>query len=163
MFVTVAMTIPEQNNELSLKDSGIVMALVNLVSTQCGCDFTTSQLTDRVFLCDPSSPNAVTYQAQLHGTRHANVSQLASIIQGLSQETTSIPVQFSLLTIQSFCIVSSTSLSPCSQNDEKNGALPVNIIVVVVIVIIVIIIIMVMVGIIMAVSITTCQKSKSAK
>ncbi len=140
------------------------MALVNLVSPQCGCDFTTSQLTDRVFLCDPSSPNAVTYQAQLHGTRHANVSQLASIIQGLSQETTaSIPVQFSLLTIQSFCIVSSTSLSPCSQNDEKNGALPVNIIVLVVIVIIVIIIIMVMVGIIIAFSIKTSRNSKSAK
>ncbi len=163
MFATVAMTIPEQNNELSLKESDIVMALVNLVSLQCGCDFTTSQLTDRVFLCDPSSPNVVTYQVQLHGTRHANASQLASIIQGLSQETTSIPVQFSLLTIQSFCIVSSTSLSPCSQNDEKNGALPVNIIVVVVIVTIVIILIMVMVGIIMAVSIRSCQKSKSAK
>ncbi len=154
MFVTVDMTIPEQNNELSLKDSDLVMALVNLVSPQCGCDFTTSQLTDRVFLCDPSSPNAVTYQVQLHGTRHANVSQLASIIQGLSQETASISVQLSLLTIQSFCIVSSTSLSPCSQNDEKNGALPVNIIVVVVIVIIVIII---------AFSIRTCRNNKSAK
>ncbi len=109
-----------------MKDSDIVSALVNLVSPQCGCDFTTSQLTDRVFLCDPSSPNAVTYQVQLHGTRHANVSQLASIIQGLSQETTSIPVQLSLLTIQRFCIVSSTSLSPCSQNDERS-ALSVNI------------------------------------
>ncbi len=146
-----------------MKDSDAVMALVNLVSPQCGCDFTTSQLTDRVFLCDPSSPNAVTYQAQLHGTRHANVSQLASIIQGLSEETTSIPVQFSLLTIQSFCTVSSTSLSPCSQNEEKNGALPVNFIVVVVIVITVIIIIFVIIGIIMAVSIRYCQKSKSAK
>ncbi len=115
------------------------MALVNLVSPQCGCDFNTSQLTDRVFLCDPSSPNAVTYQVQLHGTRHANVSQLASIIQGLSQETRSIPVQLSLLTIQSFCVVSSTSLSPCKQykqNDEDNAA-TVNIIIAVVIVIIV--------------------------
>ncbi len=146
-----------------MKDSDIVMALVNLVSLQCGCDFTTSQLTDRVFLCDPSSPNSVTYQVQLHGTRHANVSQLASIIQGLSQETTSIPVQFSLLTIQSFCIVSSTSLSPCSQNEQKNGDLPVNIIVLVVIVNIVIIIIMAIIGIIIAFSIKTSRNSKSAK
>ncbi len=152
-----------QSSEANLKDTDIVNALVNLVSLQCGCDFTTSQLTDRVFLCDPSSPNAVTYQAQLHGTRHANVSQLASIIQGLSQETTSIPVQFSLLTIQSFCIVSSTSLSPCSQNDEKNGALPVNIIIAVVVVIIVIVLIVVIAGIIMTYFVRRHNHGKHAK
>ncbi len=139
------------------------MALMNLVSPQCGCDFTTSQLTDRVFLCDPSHPNDVTYQAQLHGTRHANVSQLASIIQGLSQETTSIPVQLSLLTIQRFCIVSSTSLSPCSQNDEKNGALPVNIIIAVVVVITVIVLVVVIAGIIMTYFVRRYNHDKHAQ
>ncbi len=151
-----------QSSEANLKDTDIVNALVNLVSLQCGCDFTTSQLTDRVFLCDPSSPNAVTYQAQLHGTRHANVSQLASIIQGLSQETTSIPVQLSLLTIQRFCIVSSTSLSPCSQNDERS-ALSVNIIIAVVVVIIVIVLIVVIAGIIMTYFVRRRNHGKHAK
>ncbi len=139
------------------------MAVVNLVSLQCECDFTTSQLTDRVFLCNPSSPNAVTYQVQLHGTRHANVSQLASIIQGLSQETRSIPVQLSLLTIQNFCIVSSTSLLPCSQNDERNASSSLNIIIAVVVVIIVIIVILVVLGIVLTLYIRRYRNIRSAK
>ena len=66
---------------MKLKNEDIVRDTVQVVSSSCGCDFTSDRLTDSVFLCSSSSPNSVTYQAQLHGTPQANVYELADIIQ----------------------------------------------------------------------------------
>ncbi len=71
-------------------------------------------------------------------------------------------MQLSLLTIQRFCIVSSTSLSPCSQNDERS-ALSVNIIIAIVVVIIVIVLIVVIAGIIMTYFVRRHNHGKHAK
>jgi len=55
--------------------------MVEVVSLSCEYDFTSDHLTDSVFLCSLSSPNSVTYLAQLHGTLQANVHQLSDISQ----------------------------------------------------------------------------------
>ena len=87
---------------------------MNTLSLKCNCEFSSAHITDNVFLCDPSSPGSVTYQAQLHGTLQANVSQLVDIMQALAMEHRSIPVQLALLTIQHFCVVSETTTAPCT-------------------------------------------------
>ena len=96
------------------KTDDVINEFVRTVSSSCGCGFNSGHLTDSVFLCSLSSPNSVTYQAQLHGTPLANVSQLIKIIEEeLLQEKVSIKVQFSLLTIQKICIVPYGTERPC--------------------------------------------------
>ena len=87
---------------------------MSTVSSTCGCGFTSDLLTDSVFLCSSSSPNSVTYQAQLHGTPQANVSQLINIIEEeIVKRKVSIKVQFSLLFTENTCIVSYGTERPC--------------------------------------------------
>ena len=80
----------------------------------CGCEFTSGHLTDSVFLCSSSSPNSVTYQALLHGTPQANVSQLIKIIEEeILERRIYIKVQLSVLFIENTCIVPYGTERPC--------------------------------------------------
>ena len=63
------------------------------------------------FLCFPSSPNAVTYRAELHGTLKASVPDLIEDITQWLSSGASISVQFQLLTIDSSCSVAISSFN----------------------------------------------------
>ena len=79
------------------------------VDSRCGCGFREDRITDRGFHCFPSSPQSVTYHAQLHGTYNANASDLIFTLQDwVSEGVTIIPVQFLPLTVSSVCAVSSS-------------------------------------------------------
>ena len=100
-----------QSSNAREKNDDVVNELVRTISSSCGCGFSSSHLTDSVFLCSSSSPNSVTYQAQLHGTPQANVSQLIDIVK--EERKMSIKVQFSVLSIQKICIVPYGTERPC--------------------------------------------------
>ena len=69
------------------------------------------------FLCFPSSPNAVTYRAELHGTLKACVPDLIEDITEWLSSGASISVQFQLLAIDSSCSVAITSFN---ENECRN-------------------------------------------
>ena len=99
----------------------IAANIVTLMLATCDCDFTSDHLTNRVFLCDSSSPQSVSYQAQLHGTLQANTSQLIAILQQwISSSTKLITVQLSLLNIDDLCIVSSDTQTPCDKQNANS-------------------------------------------
>ena len=60
-----------------------------------------------MFQCFPSSPQTVTYHAELHGTMQANVSQLLAFLQEWTSSVDTIAVQVLPLSVQSFCAVDS--------------------------------------------------------
>ncbi len=82
-------------------------ALVENVIPRCGCAFSEDRIMDRVFQCFPSSPQSVTYHAQLHGTLNANASELFTAMQEWLSSGVTIPVQFLPLKVSSVCAVSS--------------------------------------------------------
>jgi len=107
-------TIVFQSVKAKEKNDDVVNKIVSTVLDKCGCDFTSDQLTESVFLCSSSSPNSITYQVQLHGTLQANVSQILKIIQEeLLNRRMSVKVQFSLLYIGKVCVVPYGTESPC--------------------------------------------------
>ena len=69
------------------------------------------------FLCFPSSPESVTYRAELHGTLKASVPDLIEDITEWLSSSASISVQFQLLTIDSSCSVAITSFN---ENECRN-------------------------------------------
>ena len=108
------------------KDMDIVEAIIQFVATNCDCDFTADRLTDRVFLCHPSSPQSVTYQAQLHGTLQAPVADLIAMIQEWSSSGGTIPVQLLPLTLNGACVSSSSYTVECeapkpTQMEDKSS------------------------------------------
>ena len=110
------------------QEQDVVDEIVSIVSSSCGCGFTSDHLTDSVFLCSSSSPNSVTYQAQLHGTPQANVSQLMNIItEELYKEKMSIKVQFSLLFFENICIVPYGTGRPCDDVSSTSTEVMINI------------------------------------
>ena len=89
-------------------------ALVKNVASRCGCDFTEDHITDPVFQCYPSSPQSVTYHAQLHGTLNTNVQELIRYMEDWASTGVTIPVQLLPLTVSSICEVdSSTAQEHC--------------------------------------------------
>jgi len=73
--------------------------------------FSEDRLSERGFQCFPSSPQAVTYRAELHGTREATVAELVEDIEQWVQEGVSIPIQFQVLTVDASCDVSVNSFT----------------------------------------------------
>ena len=80
------------------------------MKSRCGCVLTEDHVTQRGFQCFPSSPQAVTYRAELRGTREASVEDLLQDMQQWIQDA-SFPVQFHILTVDSSCDVSISSFS----------------------------------------------------
>lgn len=92
-----------RNDAISEKDMDIAEAIAANVALRCGCDFTEEHITNRVFQCFPSSPNTVTYHAQLHNTPQASASQLLTVMQEWATSTDTIAVNFLPLTMDSIC------------------------------------------------------------
>ena len=82
----------------------IVEAIVKFLAVRCACAFTADRVTDRVVLFHPSSPQFVTYQAQLHGTLQAPVTDLISMIEEWASSGDTIPVQFLPLILKGSCV-----------------------------------------------------------
>ena len=103
-----------QSTDVKSKNEDILRYIVQVVSSSCGCAFIFDHLTDSVFLCSSSSPNSVTYQAQLHGTLQTNVYQLADIIhEEFYTKRKAIRIQSSLLPVVGFCLVPPNIITPC--------------------------------------------------
>ena len=137
-----------QRMDLVSKNMDIVEAIVKFIAAKCDCDFTANRLTDRVFLCHPSSPQSVTYQVQLHGTLRAPVADLITMIQDWANSGVTIPVQLLPLTLNGACVSSSSStvvceaLEPTQMEDKSStGVRSVSIITAVIVVVIVLIIV----------------------
>ena len=88
-------------------------AIEDNVASRCGCDFREDRITNRVFRCFPSSPQFVTYHAQLHSTHNANASELISILQDWASAGATFPVQLLPLTVSSVCEVGAMPLEHC--------------------------------------------------
>ena len=100
------------------KDMDIVLALVKFLADNCGCDFTTDRVTDRLFLCYPSSPQSVTYQAQLHGTLQTPVTDLITLLQKWAISGVTIPVQLLFLKVESSCVSHNSSTLECDNTES---------------------------------------------
>ena len=96
----------------------IVEAIVKFMAGRCACTFTADRLTDRVFLCHPSSPQSVTYQAQLHGTLQAPVTDLITMIEEWASSGDAIPVQFLLLKLDGACASLRSSTVECEVTES---------------------------------------------
>ena len=115
-----------QSSNAREKNDDVVNELVSIVSSSCGCGFTSGHLTNSVFLCSSSSPSSVTYQSQLQGTPQANVSQLIKIIEEVFEGRMTIKVQFSLLAIQKICVVPYGTERPCDDVSSAGTELMAN-------------------------------------
>ena len=75
---------------------------------------------ERAFKCFDSSPQAVTYRAELHGTREASSGMLLQMLQEWVRNGATFSVQFQLLTADSSCDVGISSLaeSECSASHD---------------------------------------------
>ena len=89
----------------------IVKAIISNLVSRCGCGLTADHVTQRGFQCFPSSPQAVTYRAELRGTREASVEDLLQDMQQWIQDGVSFPIQFQILQVDSFCDVSISSFA----------------------------------------------------
>ena len=99
----------------------IVEAIVKFMAGRCACDFTANRLTDRVFLCHPSSPQSVTYQAQLYGTLQAPVTDLITMIEEWASSGDNIPVQFLSLKLDGACASFDSPIVECREEKEEGG------------------------------------------
>ena len=131
-------------------------AIVEFMAAGCGCDFTADRLTDRVFLCPPSSPQSVTYQVQLHGTLQAPVTDLITLMKEWASSGVTIPVQLLTLTVDGGCASLTSSTAECevtesTQTEEgpfcgsQTTSVLVGVVVVVVVVLVVVIVVMVII------------------
>ena len=77
-------------SDTSAKLSDIIAAVVHNTDELCQCGFNAEHITDYAFQCFPNSDQHVTFRARLHGTAHANSSQLIKDIQ--QWVNTEIPV-----------------------------------------------------------------------
>ena len=78
-------------------------------------------MTQRGFQCFPSSPQSVTYRAELQGTREASVEDLLQDMQQWIQDGASFPVQLQILTVDSSCDVGIRSFTePECRADGSN-------------------------------------------
>ena len=143
----------------------IVEAIVKFIAAKCNCDFTANRLTDRVFLCHPSSPQSVTYQAQLHGTLRAPVADLITIIQNWANSGVTITVQLLPLTLNGACISSSSptvvceALEPTQIEDKSStGVRSVSIITAVIVAVICVLIIVALILIIIIVRVRSSKQ-----
>ena len=96
----------------------IVAAIVEFMAAGCGCDFTADRLTDRVFLCPPSSPQSVTYQVKLHGTLQVPVTDLITLMEEWASSGVIIPVQLLPLKVDGGCASLTSSTAECEVTES---------------------------------------------
>lgn len=102
----------------------ISVAIASNINLCCQCGLSRENITDSVFRCFPSSPQAVTFRALLrHGSATLSSSELAIIScmeQWISNDIT-IPVQSILINVDSSCnvIISSLDERECQVTSER--------------------------------------------
>ena len=99
----------------------IAATVLDNIQEHCQCGFIRDQITDEVFRCFLSSPQAVTYRAVLHGTANATSSQLISQIEQWIAEGAAITIQRILLSVDGSCAVAIPSFvynEECSNQDS---------------------------------------------
>ena len=94
-----------------MKNRDIVEAITRNIVRRCGCSFSEDRIRNEGFRCFPSSLDAVTYRAELHGTLKASVPDLIKDITEWLSSGASISVQLELLTIDSSCSVAISSFN----------------------------------------------------
>ena len=72
-----------------------------------------------MFLCHPSSPQSVTYQAQLHGTLQALVTDLLTLIEEWVSSGDTIPLQFFPLKLDGACASFDSPIVECKEEKEE--------------------------------------------
>lgn len=87
----------------------ISTAIVSNINQRCQCGLSDESLTDGVLRCFPSSPQAVTFRAILHGTATASSSEIVSHIKQWITNGVTIPVQSVLINVDSSCTVNISS------------------------------------------------------
>ena len=92
-----------QVTDLVSKDTDIVKVLVKIIAAICACEFTADHLTNRAFLCKPSSPQAVTYQTLLYGTPQVPIEEIITMLEEWANSGIIITVQFLSLKVEGFC------------------------------------------------------------
>ena len=95
-------------------------AIINNIVPRCGCALNEDHFTNRGFQCFPSSPQAVTYRAELHGTLQASVPELIVYLEEWISSGVTISVQFLILSIDKSCTVevSSTTEEECRARES---------------------------------------------
>ena len=98
-------------------------AIINNIVPRCGCVLNEDHFTNRGFQCFPSSPQAVTYRAELHGTLQASVPELIVYLEEWISSEVTISLQFLILSIDESCTVevSSTSEEECRARESTTG------------------------------------------
>jgi len=102
---------PSQTESTARKVDDTVQSVINNVAVYCGCALTEDRLSEKNFVCFPSSHQAVTFRAELHATREASVAELVEGIEQWIRGGVSISVHFQLLTIDALCDVSINSFT----------------------------------------------------
>ena len=95
-------------------------AIINNIDPRCGCVLNEDHFTNRGFQCFSSSPQAVTYRAELHGTLQASVPDLIVYLEEWISSEVTISVQFLILSIDESCTVevSSTAEEECRARES---------------------------------------------
>ena len=94
-----------QTDNPSSKHDYMLEAIVSNVVSRCECVFTRDHVSEALFQCFPSSPQAVTYRATLQGVRDMTVQQLLQHIEEWVTQGGPISEQLQQLTIDSTCDV----------------------------------------------------------
>ena len=101
----------------------IVRGIISNLVPHCGCGLTEDHVTQRGFQCFPSSPQAVTYRAELWGTREASVEDLLQDMQQWIQDGATFNIQFQILEVDGSCdlVISSFTDPECTSTSHPTG------------------------------------------
>ena len=110
-----------QNEDANAKVEAVSAAIISNINQYCQCGLSHDKITDGVFHCFSSSPQAVTFRAILHGTTKASSSEIISLIKEWISNDITIPVQSVLINVDSRCtpIISSFDDGECQLKSKQ--------------------------------------------
>ena len=140
---------------------------MKFMAANCDCNFSVDRLTDRMFVCHPSSPQSVTYQALLHGTLQAPVADLITLLEEWAFSGVTIQIQHLSLTLDGVCVSFTSSTVECEATEPTKmedkfsiGVQSVYIIATVIVVVVVVFVLIITVLIITVVVLNSKLQSK---
>ena len=115
-----------QNEGANAKVEAVSAVIISNINQRCQCGLSHDKITDGVFSCFSSSPQAVTFRAILHGTAKASSSEIISLIEEWISNDITISVQSMLINVDSRCmaIISSFDDGECQlkSKQSRNGS-----------------------------------------
>ena len=111
-----------QNENANAKVEAVSAAIISNINQCCQCGLSHENITDGVFRCFSSSPQAVTFRAILHGTTKASSSEIIRFIEQWISNQITIPVQSLLINVESRCtaIISSFDDGECPLKSKQS-------------------------------------------